>query len=313
MDYKDYYKILDVKRDATQDEIKRAYRKLARKYHPDISKASDAATRFKEVNEANEVLKDPKKRKAYDRLGSNWQSGQEFRPPPDWGTASDFGGSFNTGGAGAFSDFFETLFGQARQGGAGRGRTFSMRGEDQQAKVVIGIEDAYHGTTQTLTLQKPQAGPGGQVHMREQRLDVKIPKGIRPGQRIRLASQGAPGHGDAPAGDLYLEVAFRPHPYYRVEGANLYVDLPVAPWEAVLGAKVNIPTPDGMVTLTIPPDSKQGSKLRLKGRGLPSKDKGDLYAVLNIALPPAKTEVEKALYEQMAQEMDFNPRAHLGV
>jgi len=314
MDYKDYYKSLGVKRDATQDEIKRAYRKLARKYHPDISKEASAAERFKEINEANEVLKDPKKRKAYDRLGSNWQSGEEFRPPPDWGGDTDFGaGGFSGSGAGAFSDFFESLFGQARGGGVGRGRSFSMRGEDQQAKVLIGIEDAYHGSTQTLTLQKPQMGQGGQVHMREQRLDVKIPKGIRPGQRIRLAGQGSPGHGEAPAGDLYLEVAFRPHPYYRVEGSDLYVDLPVAPWEAALGAKVKIPTPDGMVTLTIPADSKQGSKLRLKGRGLPAQEKGDLYAVLTIVLPSAKTKEEKSLYEQMAQEMAFNPRAHLGV
>ncbi len=315
MEYKDYYKIVGVKRDATQDEIKRAYRKLARKYHPDISKEANAEERFKEAGEAYEVLKDPEKRAAYDQLGANWKTGQEFRPPPNWDTGFEFsGGGFTAGESGGFSDFFESLFGQT--GGRftqRRTSTMQMRGEDHTAKVLINLEDAYHGATQTLSLRVPQMDEAGHVSTREHRLNVKIPKGIKQGQRIRLAGQGGPGSGNAPAGDLYLKVEFKTHPYYRVEGENVYLDLPVAPWEIVLGATLQVPTPEGAVNLKIPPASKQGQKLRLKGRGIPAKEKGDLFVILNIALPPADSEKATSFYKNMAKELAFNPRAHLGV
>ncbi len=314
MEYKDYYKIMGVKRDATQDEIKRAYRKLARLYHPDISKVPNAEQKFKEAGEAYEVLKDPEKRAAYDQLGANWKSGQEFRPPPNWDSGFEFSGGGFTGGTGGFSDFFESLFGQA--GGAFRqaqSTAMHARGEDRTAKVLINLEDAYHGATQVLTLRSPVIDREGHVKTQEHRLKVKIPKGIKQGQRIRLAGQGAPGLGNAPAGDLYLNVAFKPHPFYHVEGGDVYLDLPTAPWEIILGASIQIPTPEGPVQLKIPPNAKAGQKLRLKGRGIPAKNKGDLYVVLNVALPPAKDKKTKALYEQMAQDFDFNPRAHLGV
>ena len=318
MQYKDYYEVMGVSKDATQDDIKRAYRKLARKYHPDVSKESDAEARFKEVGEAYEVLKDPEKRTAYDQLGANWQQGQDFRPPPDWDAGFEFsGGGFTGGDASGFSDFFESLFGQSRGRGAGAysrgGGAFHMRGDDHHAKVLIDLEDSFHGATRTITLQAPQVSADGHVKTKEHVLKVKIPKGVKPGQRIRLAGQGSPGMGDAPAGDLYLEIEFKPHPLYRVDGADLYLDLPIAPWEAALGATVKAPTPEGAVDLKIPPGSVQGGKLRLKGRGLPGKPKGDLYVVLAITLPPAKDDKARAFYQKMQQELAFNPRARLGV
>ncbi len=314
MEFKDYYKIMDVKRDATQDEIKRAYRKLARKYHPDVSKEADAEARFKEVGEAYEVLKDPEKRAAYDQLGANWKAGQEFHPPPGWDAGFEFsGGGFTGGDASAFSDFFETLFGREFTGGGRRGSAYHAKGEDHHAKILIDLEDAYHGANRTITLQVPELDAHGRLHTRQRTLKVHIPKGVKEGQRIRLAGQGAPGMGKGPAGDLYLEVAFKPHPFYRIEGRDLYIDLPLAPWEAALGAKVKVPTPGGVVDLKIPPNSKAGRKLRLKGRGIPNKPAGDLYVVLQITLPPSNSEQAKALYRKMEQEMAFNPRAKLGV
>jgi len=315
MEFKDYYKIMGVDRDATQDEIKRAYRKLARKYHPDVSKEPDAEARFKEVGEAYEVLKDPEKRAAYDQLGANWKAGQEFHPPPGWDAGFEFsGGGFTGGDTSAFSDFFEALFGRGGFGGATHRRsTFRAKGEDHHAKILVDLEDAFHGANRTITLQIPEVDAHGHVRTRRRSLKVHIPKGIRQGQRIRLAGQGAPGIGGAPAGDLYLEVEFRPHPFYRVEGRDLYLDLPIAPWEAALGAKVKVPTPGGVVDLKIPPNSKSGRKLRLKGRGIPDSPAGDLYVVLQIVTPPADSEKAKALYRQMAQELAFNPRARLGV
>lgn len=315
MRYKDYYKIIGVKRDATQDEIKRAYRRLARKYHPDISKEADAETRFKEAGEAYEVLKDPEKRAAYDRLGADWQSGQEFRPPPDWGAGFDFsGGGFTSGKSAEFSDFFESLFGAAG-GPFAQHRTpgMRMRGEDHTAKLLISLEDTYHGATQTLSLRTPHLDDTGRHTTREHRLNVKIPKGIKAGQKIRLSGQGSLGTGNAPPGDLYLNVAFKPHPYYRVDGKDVYLDLPLAPWEMALGATVQAPTPEGLVDLKIPPNSKQGQKLRLKGRGIPAKEKGDFFVVLNLVLPPAESEKAKSLYQKMARDFAFNPRTHLGV
>jgi curved DNA-binding protein len=310
VDYKDYYKILGVERDATQDDIKRAYRKLARKYHPDVSKEPDAEERFKEMAEAYEVLKDPEKRAAYDQLGANWKAGQDFRPPPDWDAGFEYSGGY--GGhtdAGAFSDFFESLFGQR----GGMGGEFRGRGQDHHARVLIDVEDAFHGTVRNITLQAPEVDAQGRVHTRQRSLNVRIPRGVRQGQHIRLAGQGNPGMGGGQAGDLYLEVDFKPHPLYRVEGRDLYLELPIAPWEAALGARVKVPTPDGAVDMRIPENSRNGSKLRLKGRGIPGKTPGDLYVMLKVVQPPADSDKAKAFYQKMAEEFDFDPRAGLGV
>ena len=315
MQFRDYYEILGVERDASQDEIKRAYRKLARKYHPDVSKEPDAENRFKEVGEAYEVLKDPEKRVAYDNLGENWQAGQDFQPPPGWDAGFEFsGGGFTGADSRDFSDFFENLFGQAfRAGsgpsqGSGRGG-FRARGEDHHARILIDLEDAISGGTRSIKLQVPELDASGHVHTRTRTLNVKIPKGVTAGQRIRLAGQGAPGLGDGPAGDLYLEVEFRPHKRYRVDGRDLYMDLPIAPWEAATGASVRAPTPGGRIDLKIPAGSTSGQKLRLKERGLPGSPPGDLYMVLQIAVPPANTEVAKELYREMAEKLAFDPRA----
>ncbi len=314
MEYKDYYKIMGVGRDAGQDEIKRTYRKLARKFHPDVSKEPNAEARFKEVGEAYEVLKDSEKRAAYDQLGANWKAGQEFHPPPDWNTGFEHsGGGFTGADASAFSDFFESLFGGEFTGGRGGGGPIHARGQDHHAKVLIDLEDAYHGAARTLTLQAPELDAQGRVRMHERALKVRIPKGIKQGQRIRLSGQGSPGADKRVAGDLYLEVEFRPHSFYRIEGRDIYLDLPLAPWEAILGAKVTAPTPTGAVDLTIPAGSASGRKLRLKGRGIPGNPPGDVYVVLRIALPPAGDERAKTFYRKMEQELAFNPRAGLGV
>jgi curved DNA-binding protein len=312
MEFKDYYKIMGVERDATQDEIRRSYRKLARKYHPDVSKESNAEARFKELGEAYEVLKDPEKRAAYDQLGSGWKGGQEFRPPPDWNAGFEFsGGNFTRGDATDYSDFFASLFGQNFR--AGRGASFHTKGEDHHAKVLIDLEDAYHGATRTITLRVPGVDAQGHVITRERILNVNIPKGIREGQHIRLSGQGGEGSGEGKAGDLYLEVEFRAHPLYRVDDRDLYLDLPVAPWEAAMGATVKVPTLGGIVELKIPEGSGSGRKLRLKGRGIPGNPPGDCYVILAIVTPPADTESAKAFYRKMAQELNFNPRAKMGV
>ena len=313
MQYKDYYQVLGVSRGASADEIKRAYRKLARKYHPDVSKEADAEERFKELGEAYEVLRDPEKRAAYDQLGANWKAGQEFRPPPGWDQGFEFrGGGFDGPGAAGFSDFFESLFGGSftRQGRGQRG--FHARGEDTHAKVVVDLEDAYRGGTQSLTLRHSEMGPDGRPRVKERSLKVRIPKGVRPGQQIRLAGQGNPGIGQAGPGDLYLEVEFRPHRWYRVEGRDVYLDLPLAPWEAALGATVEAPTPAGPVELKIPPGSAAGRKLRLAGRGIPGATPGDLYVVLQIVLPPAHDEAARRVYRDMERAFAFDPRAGLG-
>jgi curved DNA-binding protein len=329
MEFKDYYKIMGVPRDASQDDIKRAYRKLARKYHPDVSKEPQAEVRFKELGEAYEVLKDPEKRVAYDQLGTDWKANQEFRPPPDWNAGFEFSErGFAGPGASQYSDFFESLFGhhggfggaqgrQGRQGGSfagGRAGAFHAPGQDHYAKVMIDLEEAYQGGTRAITLQVPQVDAQGRASTREHRLNVAIPKGIRAGQYIRLAGQGARGHGQGQPGDLYLEIEFRPHPNYRVENADVYLDLPVAPWEAALGATVKTPTPGGIVELKIPAGSTTGRKLRLKGRGIPGKTPGDFFVVLQIITPPADDEADKSLYHKMAEQFkSFNPRAKLGV
>jgi curved DNA-binding protein len=315
LEYKDYYKIMGVERTASQDEIKRAYRKLARKYHPDVSKEKNAESQFKAVGEAYEVLKDPEKRAAYDQLGANWQQGQEFRPPPDWGQGFEFhGGGFSQADAAQFSDFFESLFGGAGFGRAhARAHQADMRGEDTHARVFIDLEDAYQGATRAITLHHTELGPDGRPRVSDRKLNVRIPKGIYQGQHIRLTGQGGVGIGQGKAGDLYLEVAFNPHSIYKIEGRDVYLDLAVAPWEAALGATVNTPTPGGKVELKIPAGSKSGRKMRLKGRGIPGSPAGDLYVVLQVALPPADTAEARAFYKEMEQKLAFNPRADLNV
>lgn len=318
MEYKDYYRIMGLDRNATRDDIKHAYRKLARKYHPDVSEVSDTQTKFQEMQEAYEVLKDPEKRAAYDQLGANWQAGQDFRPPPDWDAGFEFSGGFADADDSVFSDFFESLFdrgGRSRQRAnwTGTGAGFQNRGQDHRAKILIGLDEAFHGVTRGVTLQSPAVDAHGHVQTRKRTLSVRIPKGIKQGQHIRLSGQGSPGMGGGRAGDLYLEVEFEPHSVYRVEGADLHMDLPIAPWEAALGAKVKVPTPGGVVDLTIAPDSRAGSKLRLRGRGIPARQRGDLYVTLQIVLPPAKDEKSKELYATMREQMDFDPRSQLGV
>ena len=318
MEFKDYYEIMGVQRDASQDEIKRAYRKLARKYHPDVSKEADAEARFKEVGEAYEVLKDAEKRAAYDQLGANWKAGENFDPPPNWDAGFEFrgaGGGASGGEAWANSEFFESLFGHgfgSAQAQRGRPRT-QAGGADHHAKVLIDLEDAYRGATRNVALQTPEIDSSGHVIVKQRTLAIKIPKGVMPGQRIRLSGQGAPAHDGGKAGDLYLEIEFNPHRIYRVEGRDVYLDLPVAPWELALGATVKVPTPAGPVDLSIPPGTVGGRKLRLKRRGIPAKPEGDLYVVPRITLPPADSDAAKALYQKMAAELAYNPRSKLGV
>jgi curved DNA-binding protein len=315
MEFKDYYKIMGVARDASQDEIRRVYRRLARKYHPDVSKAPDAEIRFKELGEAYAVLLDLEKRAAYDQLGGDWKAGQDFRPPPDWDAGFEFSGAGASGNdPDQFSDFFSALYGQSYAGARpGRGASNS-RGADHHAKVAIELEDAYLGATRTITLQRAELDATGRVGTRARQLRVTIPRGVHAGQHIRLIGQGAAGAGKGKAGDLYLEVDFNPHALFRVEQRDVYLDVAVAPWEAALGATVRVPTPNGRIELKIPAGSVAGSKLRLKGRGIPGDTPGDFYAALNIALPPADSEAASAFYHYMTEQFkSFNPRAGLGV
>lgn len=305
MEFKDYYDILGVDPKADQDAIRRAYRKLARKYHPDVSKEADAESRFKDVSEAYEVLNDPEKRAAYDRLRAQPRGarGGDWRPPPGWDAGFDFGGG-GFSDAGGFSEFFETLFGgaRARSGAAGFGGRggFAMRGADRRARVTVDLETAYKGGLRTLTLEEPG-------HARN--LKVRIPPGVTDGRHIRLRGQGGAGSGGGPRGDLLLEVAIAPHPRFSLEGRDVFLNLPVTPWEAALGAKVPVPTLDGRVDITVPPGSQTGKKLRLKGRGLPGKPPGDQYAVLRIVTPPADSDKARAAYRRLAEELPYDPRA----
>jgi len=322
MEFKDYYELLGLARDASADDIKKAYRKLARKYHPDVSKEAQAEARFKEIAEAYEVLKEPEKRAAYDRLGANWRAGQDFQPPPDWNAGFEAPGrGFSGRGAGQedYSDFFESLFrrgfaeaGTGRSGPQGPRGGFQAHGEDHHARIQIDLEDAYHSAKRSLNLRLPQIDDQGRVTMREHTIEFTVPKGVRAGQHIRLAGQGGPAIGQGKAGDLYLEVAFRLHPHYRVDQRDVYLDLPVAPWEAALGAQIEVPTPAGAVELTIPAGSAAGRKLRLRGRGIPGATPGDFYFVLQIALPPADSEAARAVYAGMQSHFEgFRPRARL--
>ncbi|KUO59558.1 MAG: cytochrome C biogenesis protein [Alphaproteobacteria bacterium BRH_c36] len=313
MEFKDYYAVLGIDRSATQDEVKRAYRKLARKFHPDVNKEEGAEEKFKEIGEAFEVIGDPEKRAAYDQLGKNWKSGQDFQPPPDWDAGFEFSGAGPREDR-DYSDFFEQVFAgmRQRQHAPRGGAEFHARGEDHHARIMVDLRDVFQGATRTISLRVPEIDQSGHLNIRDRTLNVKIPKGVSEGQTIRLKGQGSPGMGRLPAGDLYLEVSFKPDQLYRVSGRDLYIDLPIAPWEAALGASVKTPTPAGAVMLKIPPNSFQGRELRIRGRGIPAAEPGDLYAVLNIVLPPADTDKAKKAYEDMARDLAFDPRAKFG-
>jgi len=314
MEFKDYYTTLGIDRNATQDEVKRAYRKLARKFHPDVNKDAEAEHRFKEIGEAYEVLQDIEKRAAYDKFGKDWQAGQDFKPPPDWDTGFEFhGGGYTETDASQFSDFFESLFGA--QHGAGRRDPFAGqytqypgKGQDLHAKIVINLEDSFHGSKQSLTLQRPAVNESGHVITRPHVLQVSIPKGIMEGQQIRLAGQGAEGMNGGTNGDLFLEVAFAAHPYFTPDKHDIMLTLPISPWEAALGASVTIDTLAGKLKLKVPEGSISGKKMRLKGRGLPGNPAGDQLIILQIVIPPANSDEDKAFYKEMEKKFDWEPR-----
>ncbi|MBL8445961.1 MAG: DnaJ domain-containing protein [Zoogloeaceae bacterium] len=313
MEFKDYYQTLGVAREASADEIKKAFRKLARKYHPDVSKEPDAEARMKAVNEAYAVLSDPEKRAAYDQVGRGYQPGQDFRPPPDWDAGFEFSGAGPQGSA-DFSDFFSELFsGMGRQGRGFRAHEThghgSLRGEDHHARVLLDIEDAFTGPTRQVGLRMPQFDAGGHMQLVERTLSVRIPIGVHEGQLIRLAGQGAPGHGGAPAGDLFLEVHFKPHPRYRLAGQDLHLTLPVAPWEAALGAVIPVDLPGGALKVRIPEGAQSGRQLRVRGKGVPGTPPGDVLLELTVVLPPANTPRARELYETMSRELAFDPRS----
>ncbi|MDR5800205.1 DnaJ C-terminal domain-containing protein [Caballeronia sp. LZ001] len=314
MKSKDYYAVMGVPRTASEAEIKTAHRKLARKFHPDLNKDADAEARFKEVGEAYQVLKDPEKRAAFDALGTGLKDGDEIRPRPDVGDGFEYRGGESQQDA---DDFFSDLFG-ARSGMHGgararhgtRSRMPEWPGEDHHASVAVSLEDTYTGAQRTFRLQMPVIDDEGRVTYRTRTLDVTIPKGILDGQRLRLAGQGGAGSGNAPPGDLYLEVTVDKHKRYTVDGRDVTVELPLAPWEAALGAEVVVPTPSGDVTVTVPAGSAAGRRLRLRGRGIPGNPPGDVYVMLGIVLPPADTDARKAAYHAMRDAFDFDPRAH---
>ena len=329
MEFRDYYKVLGVERTASADAIRKAYRRLAHKYHPDVSKEANAEARFKEMQEAYEVLKDPEKRAAYDQLGSQWKAGEQFRPPPDWGSGFEFSGDgraragrsrgrgagprgFGAGEGGGlgeqdFSEFFSSLFG----GGSPFAAEGRRPGRDHHARIEIDLEEAFRGTTRMLELKRPELKPDGTLELRNHTVRVTIPPGVTTGQLIRLAGQGEPASGRGSAGDLYLETHIRPHRLFQVDGRDVTLTLPVAPWEAALGASVTVPTLGGPVEVQIPPGSQSGQKLRLRGRGLPGKPAGDQFAQLKLVLPPGTSPEAKALYEEMRRKLKFDPRADL--
>lgn len=310
MEYPDYYKILGVSKNASAEEMKKQYRRLARKYHPDVSKEKNAEENFKQVKEAYEVLKDPVKKQAYDQMGSQSHGSQGFTPPPGWkfrkAEAEPPLHEFEDTG---FSEFFENLFGQQAHASR-RHSQFKQRGRDQHSKINLSVEEAFEGTQRVIQFQEPELDPGtGQVILKTRSLNVKIPAGVIAGQQIRLTGQGSQGVGGGPNGDLYLEIQLRDHLFYVTKNRDVYLNCPVTPWEAALGAKITVPTLAGPVELSIPAGSQTGKKLRLKGRGFPGAPAGDQYILLNIYIPEPKTDSQRQLYQMMAKEMhDYNPR-----
>ena len=331
--FKDYYEVLGVKRDAGEEDIKKAYRKLARKYHPDVNPGDRTAEeRFKELNEAYEVLSDHEKRNRYDQLGANWKAGADFTPPPGWENVrvdfGDLGDIFGGGhGPSGFSDFFETIFGGRR--GSRPASGVSMRGQDVEAEIALTLEEAHHGTLRTISFNATERCTecrgtgvkggaicpkcrGTRATPRPKSLEVNIPAGVRDGSVIRLAGQGEPGSGNGPSGDLYLHVRVEQHQLFTITGEDdIQIELPISPWEAALGAKVNVPTIEGPVEMTIPTGAQGGQRLRLRGQGLNRRrgGRGDLYAKLKIVVPPKLTERERELLQKLANESRFDPRS----
>ncbi len=313
MQFKDYYQILGVPRDATAEDIKKAFRKLARKYHPDVSKEADAESRMQEINEANTVLSDPEKRAAYDQVGRSYRSGQEFHAPPGWDAGFEFsGGGFSPGEAAGFSDFFAELFGHMGGGAHGFGRHARSQAQDHHARILLDLEDSFFGATRQISLRVPQLDASGRLALTTRTLNVRIPKGICAGQVIRLAGQGAPGASGVSAGDLLLEVEFRPHPRFHAEGADLYMTLPIAPWEAALGGLVPVDLPGGgSIKVRIPEGAQSGGQLRVRGKGIPRNPPGDLLLELKVVLPPASTPKARQVYEDMARDLAFDPHRNV--
>lgn len=318
MEFKDYYKILGVAEDASVDEVKTAYRKLARKYHPDVSKFAGAEEKFKELQEAHEVLKDPTKRAEYDQLKKLGAYGQDgsFRPPPDWRGAPKTGnGGFSTDEAEQFSDFFASLFGRgasAQRAYGGEPRAPRWRGEDIQARLALSLEEAVNGGTKQVQFNVAEVDPFGRIAHRTKTLKIKIPPGMTAGHILRLRGQGGAGSGGGEAGDLFVEIEFEPHPHFTAEGQDIYLTVPITPWEAALGATVTVPALGSHLKVKIPKGATSGQKLRLAGKGLPGKTPGDQIVVLQVVLPRTHTPEAEALYKKLAEaERDFHPRARL--
>jgi len=326
--FQEYYETLGVGRTASEAQISKAYRKLARKYHPDVSKEKGAEEKFKQIAEAYAVLKDPEKRKKYDALGSNWQSGEDFTPPPGW---QEFHSHYHDGAAtgrkagvgpgsvgGDFSDFFATLFGGEDFDGSGFGRpnsrsgrgAWSTRSQAQEADITISLEDAYRGATRNIVLQTIEHSPDGTFRPVSREYEVKIPAGVSEGSRIRLTKQGGVPPGGREPADVFLRVQIAPHPIFKFDDRGLHVEVPVTPWEAALGAKVDVPTLDGMVKMTVPPNTQGGKRFRLRGKGLPriGGEQGDLYATVRITVPHSLTPKERELFQELQKASSFNPR-----
>ena len=311
MDFKDYYKVLGLEPGADDKAVKAAYRKLARKYHPDVSKEKDAENQFKDVAEAYEVLKSAEKRAEYDELRKYAQQGRPFEPPPGWQPRGNGGFADEMGGGRDYSDFFESLFGAAGRS-QGPGRKSARRGQDVEMELPILLEETLADEAKKIAFQLPQYSADGQpLAAISKTLNVKIPAGVSDGERIRLKGQGAPGLGGAANGDLYLIIRLVPHPLFDVEAHNLILPVPLAPWEAALGSKVTVPTLDGKIHLSIPANSQSGQRLRIKGKGLMNKlgERGDLYALFKIVIPAQADEPTRALWAQLAEQAAFDPRA----
>lgn len=313
MKYQDYYQILGVSRDADDAEIKKSYRKQARKYHPDVNSEASAEEKFKQVNEAYEVLKDSEKRQAYDRFGTDWKHGHEFSGAGRGGASAYSGGGGFSGGD--FSDFFESIFGgdgggfQQQAGGRTRQARPDPNGEDQQLKLNISLEEAYHGGTKTIQFSQKNPSGGSHSAVEMKKLKVNLPKGVAQGQKIRLSKQGHPAPGGGQPGDLYLEMDILPHPYFKLDGSDVILRLPITPWEAAQGTTLQVPTLSGKVDLKIKPGMQSGQKMRLKGKGMPGSEDGDQIVEIMIQTPPAQNEADEEFYQQMQKRFDFNPRS----